>query len=253
MSSGGPTGNGMIESILSESKYIKINGLEVDIQKWSKMSSWTVMQAVCIFHGIDPMRGLQDKYLKHLSIYKNIMDAYDVMENAASDKKIPNKGDPALFIDWAELVVLPVSDELKDAVHDEAIKRSLYSLEKQVRMEETIAALEREKKDRQVAAEPKPLERDLLQVVPKFIFRPRSTTYGYFPALEEVLEEERQAGEPIPDPTDVYDRMVAKQPKLVDFSVANRTLTYIKRDGERSRVVDLKAIGQAIAKRTEYK
>lgn len=33
MSSDGPTDNGMIEKIIDESKYIKINGLEVDLQK----------------------------------------------------------------------------------------------------------------------------------------------------------------------------------------------------------------------------
>lgn len=142
MSSDWSTDSGMIEKIIAESKYIKINGLEADIKKWSKMSSWTVMQAVFIFHGIDPMRGLQDKYLKHLSIYKNIMDSYDIMMSAASDKKIPYEGDPALFIDWAELVGLRVSEELKDAVHDEGVKRDFHSLEKQVRMEEMVASLE---------------------------------------------------------------------------------------------------------------
>jgi len=99
MSSDWQTDIGMIERVLIENKYIKNNGLGIDIKKISKMSSWTVMQAVCIFHGIDPMRGLQDKYLKHLSIYKNIMDSYDIMMSAASDNKIPHEGDPALFID----------------------------------------------------------------------------------------------------------------------------------------------------------
>ena len=146
MSSGGPTGNGMIESILSESKYIKINGLEVDIQKWSKMSSWTVMQAVCIFHGIDPMRGLQDKYLKPLSIYKNIMDAYDIMNSYASDYKIPHEGDPMLFFDWAELAGISISEEIKNAVLEQGNKRDMLELEKHARVEETIANLEKEEK-----------------------------------------------------------------------------------------------------------
>jgi hypothetical protein len=253
MSSGGPTGNGMIESILSESKYIKINGLEVDIQKWSKMSSWTVMQAVCIFHGIDPVRGLQDKYLKPLSIYKNIMDAYDVMENAASDNKIPYKGDPALFIDWAELVGITVSEELKNAVLEEGNKRDMFELERHARGEETIANLEREKKSKQSEAEQLFLEQGLQEFVSEFIFTPKSTTYGYFPALEEVLEEACQAGEPIPSPEDTYDRMLAKKPKLVNFTIENRTLTYITLSGEKSRLVTLKAIGQAISARTDYR
>jgi hypothetical protein len=45
--------------------------------------------------------------------------------------------------------------------------------------------------------------------------------------------------------------MLTKKPKLVDFATENRTLTYIKYDGDRSQIVDLKAIGQAIRKRTE--
>ena len=141
MSSGGPTDNGMIESILSESKYIKINGLEVDIQKWSKMSSWTVMQAVCIFHGIDPMRGLQDKNLKPLSIYKNIMDAHGIMMSFASDNKIPHEGDPVLFFDCAELVGITVSQELKDAVLTEGIKRDVFELEKVSRLNDLVTTL----------------------------------------------------------------------------------------------------------------
>ena len=253
MSSGGPTGNGMIESILSESKYIKINGLEVDIQKWSKMSSWTVMQAVCIFHGIDPMRGLQDKYLKHLSIYKNIMDSYDIMMSAASDNKIPHEGDPALFIDWAELVGITVSEELKNAVLEEGNKRDMFELERHARGEETIANLEREKKSKQSEAEQLFLEQGLQEFVSEFIFTQKSTTYGYFPALEEVLEEACQAGEPIPSPEDTYDRMLAKKPKLVNFTIENRTLTYITLSGEKSRLVTLKAIGQAISARTDYR
>ena len=141
MSSDGPTDNGMIDKILDESKYIKINGLEVDIKKWSKMSTWTVMQAVCIFHGIDPMRGLQDKYLKPLSIYKNIMDSYDIMMSAASDYKIPHEGDPALFIDWAELVGITVTQEIKDAVLTEGIKRDVFELEKVSRRNDLLANL----------------------------------------------------------------------------------------------------------------
>ena len=165
MSSDGPTDNGMIDKILDESKYININGLEVDIKKWSKMSSWTVMQVVCIFHGIDPMRGLQDKYLKPLSIYKNIMDSYDIMMSAASDNKIPHEGDHALFIDWAELVGITVSEELKNAVLEEGNKRDMFELERHARGEETIANLEREKKSKQSEAEQLFLEQGLQEFV----------------------------------------------------------------------------------------
>ena len=135
------TETGMITTILNEAYNIKNNGLEVDVGKVSRMTSWTVMQAVCIFHGIDPTRGLQDKYLKPLSIYKNIMDAYDVMENAASDNKIPYKGDPALFIDWAELVGITVAQEIKDAVLTEGIKRDVLELEKVSRRNDLLANL----------------------------------------------------------------------------------------------------------------
>ena len=122
------TETGMITTILKEAYILKNNGLKVDIDKVSRMSSWTVMQAVCIFHGIDPTRGLQDKYLKPLSIYKNIMDSYDIMMSAASDNKIPHEGDPALFIDWAELVGITVSEELKNAVLEEGNKRDMFEL-----------------------------------------------------------------------------------------------------------------------------
>ena len=245
------TETGMITTILNEAYIIKNNGLKVDIDKVSRMTSWTVMQAVCIFHGIDPTRGLQDKYLKPLSIYKNIMDAYDVMENAASDNKIPYKGDPALFIDWAELVGITVSQELKNAVLEEGNKRDMFELERHTRGEEAIANLEREKKSKQSEAEQLFLKQGLQEFVSKFIFTPKSTTYGYFSALEEVLEEACQAGEPIPSPEDAYDLMLAKKPKLVNFTIENRTLKYKKLNGEDSRLVTLKAIGQAIKARTD--
>ena len=56
------------------------------------------MQAVFIFHGIDPMRGLRDKYLKSLSVYKNIMDAYDIMMSYASEKQSSARRRPNAFI-----------------------------------------------------------------------------------------------------------------------------------------------------------
>ena len=253
MSSDWPTDNGMIATIFEEAKYIKTNGLEVDIQKWSKMSSWTVIQAVYIFHGLDPVRGLQSKNLKPYPIYKSILDAYDIMLSFASDNKIPHEGDPALFIDWAELVGITVSEELKNAVLEEGNKRDMFELERHARGEETIANLEREKKSKQSEAEQLFLEQGLQEFVSEFIFTPKSTTYGYFPALEEVLEEACQAGEPIPSPEDTYDRMLAKKPKLVNFTIENRTLTYITLSGEKSRLVTLKAIGQAISARTDYR
>jgi len=251
MSSDGPTDNGMIDKIIFENKYIKVNDLEADIKKWSKMSSWTVMQAVYIFHGIDPVRGLQDEYLKSFSIYKNIMDAYDIMNSYASDYKIPHEGDPMLFFDWAELAGISISEEIKNAVLEQGNKRDMLELEKHARVEETIANLEKEEKSNQAKTDPLSLEQSLQEIVYKFIFTPRSTNYGYFSALEEVLEEAYQAGESIPSPEDAYYRMLTKKPKLVDFATENRTLTYIKYDGDRSRIVDLKAIGQAIRKRTE--
>ena len=141
MSSDWPTDNGMIATILEEAKYIKTNGLEVDIQKWSKMSSWTVIQAVYIFHGLDPVRGLQSKNLKPYPIYKSILDAYDIMLSFASDNKIPHEGDPALFIDWAELVGITVAQEIKDAVLTEGIKRDVFELEKVSRRNDLLANL----------------------------------------------------------------------------------------------------------------
>ena len=251
MSSDWSTDSGMIEKIIAESKYIKINGLEADIKKWSKMSSWTVMQAVFIFHGIDPMRGLQDKYLKSLSVYKNIMDAYDIMMSYASDNKIPHEGDPMLFFDWAELAGISISEEIKNAVLEEGNKRDMLELEKHAQIEEAIANLEREEKSKQAKADPLSLKQDPQEIVSKFIFTPRSTNYGYFSALEEVLEEACQAGESVPSPQDAYDRMLAKKPKLVNFTIENRTLIYKKLDGEDSRIVTLKAIGQAIRARTD--
>ena len=134
MSSDWPTDNGMIATILEEAKYIKTNGLEVDIQKWSKMSSWTVIQAVYIFHGLDPVRGLRSENLKPYPIYKRILDAYDIMMSFASDNKIPHEGDPMLFFGPAELVGLTVSDELKSAVLMEGNKRDLYDLERKARL-----------------------------------------------------------------------------------------------------------------------
>lgn len=141
MNSDWPTDIGMLERVLIENKYINNNGLVIDINKLSKMSSWTVMQAVYIFHGIDPMRGPQDKYLKHLSIYKNITDSYDIMISAAFDNKIPHVGDPALFIDWAELVGITVAQEIKDAVLTEGIKRDVFELEKVSRRKDLLANL----------------------------------------------------------------------------------------------------------------
>jgi len=251
MSSDWPTDNGMIATILEEAKYIKTNGLEVDIQKWSKMSSWTVKQAVYIFHGLDPARGLQSENLKPYPIYKSILDAYDIMMNFASDNKIPHEGDPMLFFDWAELVGITVSEELKNAVLEEGCKRDMFELEKQYRIEDTMAHLKRGERDKQVASEKELTERVVQKFAPKFAFTPKATTYGYFPALEEVLYESCQAGEPIPSPEDAYDRIVDKKPKLVTFDTQSRTLTYVDRYGDKSREVKLAAIKKAIDKRTK--
>jgi len=135
MNSDWPTNSGMIETILEEDKYIKTNGLEADVQKWSKMSSWTLLEAVCIFHGLDPVRGMQNEYLKPYPIYKRIMDAYDIMISFVSDNKIPRKGDPMLFFECAELAGITVSKEVKDAVFEEGINRDMSELERKARLE----------------------------------------------------------------------------------------------------------------------
>ncbi|MDA0380188.1 MAG: hypothetical protein O3A09_03000 [Bacteroidetes bacterium] len=244
--------SGMIETILDEDKYIKNNGLEADIQKWSKMSSWTLLQAICIFHGLDPVRGLQNKYLKPYPIYKSIMDAYDIMKSFVSDNKIPHEGDPMLFFDWAELAGITVSKEVRDAVLEEGNKRDMFELERNGRQQSLVDGLEREIKIKQTPDKPLTTERVPQNFLAQFTFTPKSTVYGYLPALEEVLEEARQAGEPIPSPIDAYERMRAKNPKLVIFATENKTLTYTSFQGEESRTVTLKAIGQAISLRTEY-
>lgn len=127
---------GLIATIVAEKKHIEVNGLEVDIQTWAKMRSWTVLQAVCIFYGLDPVRGLQSENLKPFPIYKQIMVAYDIMINAASNNKIPREGDPMLFFDEAELAGITVSEELKNAVLEEGNKRDMSDLEKQSRMKD---------------------------------------------------------------------------------------------------------------------
>jgi hypothetical protein len=242
----------MIETILEEDKYIKNNGLEADIQKWSKMSSWTLLEAVCIFHGLDPVRGMQNEYLKPYPIYKRIMDAYDIMMSFVSDNKIPRRGDPMLFFEWAELAGITVSKEVKDAVLEEGYKRDMSELKRHGRQQSLVYGLEREIKIKLTPDKPLTTERVPQNVSAQFTFTPKSTVYGYLPALEEVLEEALQAGEPIPSPIDAYERMREKNPKLVIFATENKTLTYTKLDGEESRTVTLKAIGQAISARTEY-
>ena len=191
MSSGGPADNGMIESILSESKYIKIRGLEVDIQKWSKMSSWTVMQAVCIFHGIDPMRGLQDKYLKPLPIYKNIMDAYDIMMSFASDNKIPHEGDPVLFFDWAELAGISVSREVKNAVLEEGIKRDMFELERQSRLQNGVTGFDLEKREAEMGGNPTAHDSKVLILFEVNDIEPKG---AFVEEVKNILGEKSKAG-----------------------------------------------------------
>ena len=86
---------------------------------------------------------------------------------------------------------------------------------------------------------------------PKFLHNRKTTNYGYFQALEEILADACAAGTPIPKPEDVYDLLVEKKPRQVEFNVENQTLKYLNQNGEESRPTTLKAISLAIRKRTD--
>ena len=212
------TETGMITTTLNEAYIIKNNGLKVDIDKVSRMTSWTVMQAVCIFHGIDPTRGLQDKYLKPLSIYKNIMDAYDVMENAASDNKIPYKGDPALFIDWAELVGITVSQELKNAVLEEGNKRDMFEPEKQSRLEKVAASLELEKREEE--AESNSTAHDSKTVI-LFELNDTEPKGPFIEEIKSILGEKSKAGHTKPTGFELRDYLRDNPNKAPHFVRVN--------------------------------
>jgi len=219
MSSDGPTDNGMIEKIIDESKYLKINGLEVDIQKWSKMSSWTVMQAVCIFHGIDPMRGLQDKYLKSLSIYKNILDAYDIMMSFASDNKIPHEGDPVLFFDWAELAGISVSLEVKNAVLEEGIKRDIFELERRSRLQSVVASFELEKREAEMGSNPAAHDSKVLILFEVNDTEPQG---AFIEEVKNILVEKSKAGHKKPTGSELRDYLRDNPNKSPHFVRVNR-------------------------------
>lgn len=219
MSSDGPTDNGMIDKILDESKYIKINGLEFDIKKWSKMPRWTVMQAVCIFHGIDPMRGLQDKYLKPLSIYKNIMDAYHIMMSFASDKKIPHEGDPVHFFDWAELAGISVSREVKNAVLEEGIKRDIFELERQSRLQNVVASFELEKREAEMGSNPTAHDSKV-----SILFEVNDTEpqAAFVEEVKNTLVEKSRAGHKKPTGSELRDYLRDNPNKSPHFVRVNR-------------------------------
>ena len=86
---------------------------------------------------------------------------------------------------------------------------------------------------------------------PKFLHNRKTTNYGYFQALEEILADACAAGTPIPKSENVYDLLVEKKPRQVEFNVENQTLKYLNQNGEESRPTTLKAISLAIRKRTD--
>ena len=219
MSSDWQTDIGMIERVLIENKYIKNNGLGIDIKKISKMSSWTVMQAVCIFHGIDPMRGLQDKYLKHLLIYKNILDAYDIMMRFASDNKIPHEGDPVLFFDWAELAGISVSLEVKNAVLEEGIKRDIFELERRSRLQKVAASFELEKREAEMGSNPTAHDSKVLILFEVNDTEPQG---AFVQEVRNILVEKSRAGHKKPTGSELRDYLRDNPNKSPHFVRVNR-------------------------------
>ena len=176
------------------------------------------MQAVCIFHGIDPMRGLQDKYLKPLSIYKNIMDAYDIMMSFASDNKIPHEGDPMLFFDWAELAGISISEEIKTAVLEEGNKRDMLELERQSRLQNVAASFELEKREAEMGGNPTAHDSKVLILFEVNDTEPKG---AFVEEVKNILREKSKAGHPKPTGSELRDYLRGNPNKSPHFVRVN--------------------------------
>ena len=86
---------------------------------------------------------------------------------------------------------------------------------------------------------------------PRFEYAPLTSSFGYFPALEEILKGAYDAGEEKPNPLRVFQLLSKQKPENVRFDVEMKTLKYINQEGEWARPVTLKAIRQAISRRTK--
>ena len=222
MSDDGKMDKGMLASLLGgnlsamEKSYIELNDLGVDIDKYARYSSWTVMEAVCIFYGLDPKRGLDSQYVKAYPIYKKILDTYDIAQRAASDGVIPSKGDPMLFFDWAELMDLPILGGLKDAVAKHAIKRDTMEAEQQTRMERLIADLEMDKREREAKENPEapdPKSKPLFTV--KLDANIRET---FHEQIRQILVKMSEAGERRPSGAEMREYL-KNNPKSAEFFI----------------------------------
>ena len=212
----GKMDKGMLTAMLGgnlsamEKRYIEVSGLGVDIEKYARFSSWTVEEAVWIFYGLDPKRGLDNPYVKAYPIYKKITDTYDIAQRAASDGIIPPKGDPMLFFDWAELMNLPIPEGIKEAVLDHAIKRDTMEAEQQTRMAELIADLEMEKREREAKENPEapdPKSKPLFTV--KMDVDVRETFYK---EIRDILVTLSEAGEKRPSGAELM-KIIGKNPE----------------------------------------
>jgi hypothetical protein len=160
MSDDGKMDKGMVGALLGgniseyERRYIEVNGLAVDIDKYAKYSSWTVMEAVCIFHGLDPIRAMSAEYLKPYQIYKDVLNMYDISQRAAADGLIPSRGDPILFFHWAEMMELPIPEGIKAAALLHTLKRDAFEDEQQSRMETAAAKIEIDRREHEAKENP---------------------------------------------------------------------------------------------------
>lgn len=226
-----------------EATFTLINGIRANLKTWAKYPSWTQLEAVYVMRGLDINKIMSKRILteankSNFPTFKQINETNDLAQRCVQSGVIGANAHPVKWLNWAKDYDVPVIEDLPQLVMEHAHKT--MTPEQKAKFD---ALVEEQEKDDEVKPDQKQSD--------KFIVTPLSTTYGYLPVLEEVLDEARQAGEPIPSPEDAYDRMVEKKPKLVTFHTENRTLNYIGRDGEISRTVNLAAIKKAINKRTE--
>lgn len=231
---------GMFDAIRAEAKLIEEYGLALDIYKWAKMSSWTLKEVSYIVHGIDPNRGLMNHTIDHLAINQAIKDTYDILERAASDGKIPQKGDPALFFDWLDLIGLNVTEKLKTAVLEAGNKRDIFELEKIVRSKDTIYGLESEM---------------LGGVKPGTVFSVNNVKAKepFFEEIKNILREKSKVGERKPSASELREFICNNANKLPHFHELNshNDIVYrISQDGSSTKKLTRDALQKLITRYT---
>ena len=224
----------------SDYSALKKAGLSLDIEHWAMYSSWRIAEAAFIIHGICPEKGKD--YMQDIppALLHKVRATFQVSERAALDGKLSDRVDPLEYLKWARSVDLPTPSLLKRAVERFTVKRAEYQLGAEDRLVDPSPLRKPISDDFEEKQTPKP----------KFRVKRLSSDFGYFLALEDVLDRLMKEGEEIPNGRTMYMHLKAQKEQLtgIRFCEEKNTLSYQRQDGK-WKTIGTKAIGQAVTMR----